>query len=168
MNSYSFIEEAATSDVLAIGGMTTLGINTGGLIGKKVGEITSDIRNNNLNPKKISWYDPTFRAIVKQSITDAKNAISSADDWYNSCDIVDKAAAKQQYDNAVKIYRQIQRDISLRKPNRWLPAYKEALKKQRADKYQQNGNIIGGTIGFGSGASAIALNRIIKNAKKLV
>lgn len=161
MSSYSFIEEAVTSDMLAIGGMTTLGINTGGLVGKKAGELRADLKTAKLSPSKISWHDPVFISVVKKSVNDAREAVTLADEWYNSCPIEDKAHAKQEYDNALKQYKTIQRDISYCKANRWMPAYKEALKKQYAAKYQQNGNIIGGGIGFGTGSSAVAIKSIL-------
>lgn len=166
MSSYSFIEEAVTSDMLTIGGMTTLGINTGGLVGKKAGELRADLKTAKLSPSKISWYDPVFVSVVKKSVNDAREAVTLADEWYNSCSINDKARAKQEYDKALKNYRIIQRDISYRKANRWMPAYKEALKKQYATKYQQNGNIIGGGIGFGTGSSAVAIKSILNKMAK--
>lgn len=168
MSSYSFVEEAVTSDMLTIGSMTTLGINTGGLVGKKAGELRADLKTANLSSSQISWDDPLFISVVKKSVNDAKEAVTLADEWYNSCSIRDKAHAKQEYDDALKKYRTIQRDISYRKADRWLPAYKEALKKHYAAKYQKNGNIIGGGVGFGTGSSAVAIKSILNKMAKYV
>lgn len=151
MKNYSFVEEAspAVSNILAVGGMTNLGITVGDLIGRNAGRYVSRTKTLNLKNKDISWTDPVFSEIVRKSLLEAKNKIKLAKEWLESCDPQDKKRAEIEYMEAIEDYKEMQRDIRRRNASRWMQEYKEALADIKSKKYAKVGRIAGGATGFG-------------------
>jgi len=148
MKHYSFVEESAVDNILAVGGMTSLGASVGDMVGKHTGSTVSKFNTRNLSADDISWTNPIFAAIVKKSLLDAKNKIKLANEWYNSCDNEDKSRARMDYIDAVNELKSIQKDIADRRADRWLDEYKQTLAVSNSEKFAKAGRVIGGSAAF--------------------
>ena len=156
MQHYSFVKESAVDNILALGGMASLGAGVGDMVGKHTGNAISRFNTRNMNAENISWTNPIFASIVRKSLVDAQTRIKLAKEWYNSCDIEDKFRARNDYNNAVSEYKSIQRDIAERRADRWLNEYKNALAVSNSEKFSKAGRlIVGGTALAGTAAKLI-------------
>lgn len=155
MKHYSFVKESAVDKMLALGGMTSLGSSVGDMVGKHVGTAASKFNTRNLQASDISWTNPIFASIVKKSLVDAQTKIKLAKEWYNSCDIDDKARAKRDYFEAVEEYKSIQRDISERRADRWLDEYKRTLAVSNSEKFSKAGRFLAGGAAFAGTAAKL-------------
>ena len=148
MKHYSFVEESAVSNILALGGMTNLASGVGGMIGRHAGNTVSQFNTKELKSRDVDWTNPVFASIVKKSLVNSKEKIKLAKEWYDSCDKRDKYRAKKEYLDAINEYKSIQLDIMDRKADRWLGEYKKELAKINSEKFSKIGKIGAGTAAF--------------------
>lgn len=154
---YSFLSEMQLTDVLSVAGAATLGSSISSATADQIANGVSFLKNNSINNDNINWYDPEFLSIIRQDLMDAKNNIKLAKEWYDSCDVRDKYKARYDYKRAIDFYRKLQKEISDRDATRWLPKYKEIMKKKRSSKYKKIGKYAG-LVG-GGGLAALSLKR---------
>ena len=148
MKQYSFLQEGnGISNILAVSGMTALGDKGGSYIGSKLGNIIADAKYKKIDPDSISWLDPEFLAIVRNSLYKEKNDAKIAREWYLSCDKSDKHNARKDYLEALNTYKEIQRDIADRNPYRWLSEYKQMKIQKFSDTSKGLGRAAGITVG---------------------
>lgn len=155
---YSFLQESsnAASKILNVSGMAALGGTGGHYLGNHIGTALGNVRYRKIDPDSISWSDPEFLNIVRNSLYQAKNDVKIAREWYLSCDKSDKKTAKAEYLRAIEIYQDIQRDIAERNPYRWITDYKKLKIDNTIDKYQNIGKVAGAvTGGLGAGLALL-------------
>lgn len=158
-NQYSLLQEISSSPIgkiLNVSSMAALGATGGQYLGNHVGSTVGNIKYRKIDPQSISWSDPEFLGIVRNSLYQAKNDVKVAREWYLSCDVADKRAAKADYLRSIEVYRDIQRDIAERNPYRWISDYKKLKIDNTANKYKQTGRVVGAvTSGLGTGLAVL-------------
>lgn len=158
-NQYSFLQEissSATGKILNVSSMSALGATGGHYLGNHIGSAVGNIKYRKIDPQSISWSDPEFLDIVRNSLYQAKNDVKVAREWYLSCDAADKKAAKADYLRSIEVYRDIQRDIAERNPYRWITDYKKLKIDNTANKYKHIGKVAGAlTSGLGTGLTML-------------
>jgi len=161
MKQYSFLQEFRLDSnpniakTMTIASMSALGGNGGNFIGKHTGTLIGNIKYNKIDPKKISWDNPTFLNVVKDTLQKSKDEVKRAKEWYMNCDKLDKRNAKAEYYKAIEVYQDVQRDIANRNPVRFIPDYKSAKIKQISDKGKVTGRISGTLLGGGGALAAM-------------
>ena len=158
-NQYSFLQEISSSPIgkiLNVSSMTALGATGGQYLGNHAGTAVGNIKYKKIDPQSISWSDPEFLNIVRNSLYQAKNDVKVAREWYLSCDSADKRTAKSEYRRSLETYRDIQRDIAERNPYRWITDYKKLKIDNTANKYKQLGRVAAAvTSGLGTGLAVL-------------
>lgn len=158
-NQYSLLQEVSSSPIgkiLNVSSMTALGATGGQYLGNHAGSAIGNIKYRKIDPQFISWLDPEFLDIVRNSLYQAKNDVKVAREWYLSCDTADKRTAKADYLRAIETYRDIQRDIAERNPYRWITDYKKLKINSTANKYKHIGRVAGAvTSGLGAGLAIL-------------
>ena len=157
MKQYSFLQEGDNINrILAISGVTALGDKGGSYTGSKLGNILANVKYKKIDPEAISWSDPEFLNIVRNSLYKAKNDVKIAREWYISCDKSDKYNARKDYLDALNTYKEIQRDIADRNPYRWLSEYKQMKIDKFSDTSKGIGRVVGATVGgIGTGLALL-------------
>ena len=148
------MQESYVDKILAVSGMAALGSGGGTMIGNQVGDMIAKSKYHKIDPDSISWSDPKFLNIVRNSLYQAKNDVKIAREWYSSCDKSDKRNAKEEYLKAIENYHNIQRDIAEKNSYRWLTDYKNMKIKSFKDKSKNIGKSIGTLAGGVSGGLA--------------
>lgn len=157
MKQYSFLQEGDNiNKILSISGMTALGDKGGSYAGSKLGNVIANAKYKKIDPDSISWSDPEFLTIVRNSLYKAKNDAKIAREWYLSCDKSDKPNARKDYLEALNTYKEIQRDIADRNPYRWLSEYKQMKIQKFSDISKGLGRVAGITAGgIGTGLALL-------------
>lgn len=158
MRQYSFLQESDNvNKILAITGMTALGDKSGSYLGDKIGRVIANTKYKKIDPDSISWSDPNFLKIVKDSLYQAKSNVKTAREWYLNCRPSDRKSARKEYLEAVNTYNEIQRDIADKNPYRWITDYKNQKIKDFSEKSKTVGKFAG--MGLGGLGTALAISK---------